>query len=237
MYQIAIVEDDEQAAGVLQQHIERYARERGEELATTRFRSAQDFIACSRAFSLVLLDIDLPGLSGMDAAELMRSYDEATAIIFVTDLAQYAVRGYEVDALDFMVKPVSYASFSLRMDRAMRSLRRSGAKRLVLDVKGGTIIITASALLYVELDGHYLVYHLDDGTEHRARGSMRQAEQALAAGPFLRVSSGQIVNMEHVAAVQSDSLRMVDGAVFYFSRPRRKEALEALARYFGGGGA
>ena len=233
MYHIVLVEDEQAARDVLAAHVERYAAERGEELDLTWFPTAQEFMACTRTFDLVLLDIQMPGLSGMEAAELLRAYDEATPIIFVTDLAQYAVRGYEVDALDFMVKPVSYSSFSMRMDRAMRVLRQNGAERLVLDVHGGPLIVPARSLVYVELKGHDLVYHLDDGTQAQQRGSMRQAEEELGGGSFLRVSSGVLVNMAHVQAVQGDALLMSDGARLYFSRPRRKEALETLARYLG----
>ena len=237
MYHIVLVEDEQAAHDVLAQHLERYAQERGEALDLTWFQTARDFMACTRSFDLVLLDIQMPGLSGMEAAELLRSYDEATPIIFVTDLAQYAVRGYEVNALDFMVKPVSYSSFAMRMDRAMRCLRQNDTQRLVLDVKGGPLIVPARSLVYVELKGHNLVYHLDDGTQAQQRGSMRQLEETLSSGSFLRVSSGVLINMAHVQTVQGDALLMTDGARLYFSRPRRKEALETLARYLGGGNA
>ena len=235
MYQVAIVEDEPRDEFILRQHLERYGDEREERFDVTLFETASEFVSCQRVFDLVFMDIQLPGISGIDAAELMRTYNETTAIIFVTDLAQYAVRGYEVDALDFMVKPVSYASFSLRMDRAMRVLRRNAGRRLVLNVKGGPIIVPASALVYVELVGHDLVYHLDDGTEPRARGSMRQAEEMRAEASFLRISSGQLVNMGHVVSVQGDALTMSNGARLYFSRARRKEAMEALACYLGDG--
>ena len=233
MYQIVLVEDDREAHDILAAHVERYAAERGEELGLTWFQTAQEFMACTRTFDLVLLDIQMPGLSGMEAAELLRSYDEATPLIFVTNLAQYAVRGYEVDALDFMVKPVSYSSFSMRMDRAMRVLRANDTQRLVLDVRGGPLIVPARSLVYVELKGHDLVYHLDDGTQAQQRGSMRQLEEELSGDTFLRVSSGVLVNMAHVQVVQGDALLMTDGTRLYFSQSRRREGLEALARYLG----
>ena len=94
------------------------------------------------------MDIDLPGMSGMEAAGLMRAYDEETPLIFVTNLAQYAIRGYEVDALDFIVKPVSWYHFSMRMDKAMRAMRRHSATgRLKVSTRSGVRVIPPADVL------------------------------------------------------------------------------------------
>ena len=125
MPNIALVEDEPEAADVLAAFIARYADEKGLELAVTRFGNAMDFEMTHQHFDLVFMDIQMPGINGMEAAQLMRTYDSETPIIFVTNLAQYAVKGYEVDALDFIVKPVTYFNFRMRMDKAMRRIRRN----------------------------------------------------------------------------------------------------------------
>ena len=114
MYQIISIEDDPAEAEVLRHHVERFSRENNVELSLTWLRTAADFLERHRPADLILMDIDLPGISGMEAATLLRSYDSETPLIFVTNLAQFAIKGYEVDALDFVVKPVGYHDFAHR---------------------------------------------------------------------------------------------------------------------------
>ena len=182
MYQILIVEDEDEAArGRLASLIERYGREHDAKFKVTRHRDASSFIKSKTSYDLVFMDIDLPGMSGMEAAGLMRAYDEETPLIFVTNLAQYAIRGYEVDALDFIVKPVSWYHFSMRMDKAMRAMRRhSAAGRLKVSTRSGVRVIPTADVLHIDVSNHDLVYHICDEDEplrvrtaalRRARGA------------------------------------------------------------------
>ena len=134
MHKLLIIEDDAVEADVLREHVRRYAEERDEKFSVTWFRSALELSSGERSFDLVFMDIDIPGINGMEAAELLRTYDTETPLIFVTNLAQYAVRGYEVQAIDFMVKPVTYANFKLRMNKAMRYVARGARESLVVRV-------------------------------------------------------------------------------------------------------
>ena len=138
MYRALIVEDDPQAAETLRAHLERYAAERGTSFSVEILPSALEFLEGTRPADVVFMDIGLPGVSGMEAAEVMRQTDELTPLIFVTDLAQYAVRGYQVDALDFMVKPVTYEDFALRMGRAMRVMARNAHAAVSIPTADGT---------------------------------------------------------------------------------------------------
>ena len=98
MYRVLIVEDTPAEADALRGFLERYAAEKGLELGIEVLGSALEFIDLRRTADLVLMDIDMPGINGMEAAQIMRGYDTQTPLIFVTNLAQYAVRGYSVDA-------------------------------------------------------------------------------------------------------------------------------------------
>ena len=102
MFKVLIVEDTPAEADVLRGFLARYAAEKRLELNVETLGSALEFIEARRAADLVLMDIDMPGINGMEAAQIMRGYDAQTPLIFVTNLAQYAVRGYSVDALDFV---------------------------------------------------------------------------------------------------------------------------------------
>ena len=165
MPNIALVEDEPEAADVLASFIARYAGEKGLELTVTRFGNAMDFEMTHQHFDLVFMDIQMPGINGMEAAQLMRTYDSETPIIFVTNLAQYAVKGYEVDALDFIVKPVTYFNFRMRMDKAMRRIRRNASRSIAIGTRDGMRVVALSDIEYVEVSKHDLSYHLVDEEE------------------------------------------------------------------------
>lgn len=234
MYRALIVEDDPQAAETLHAHLERYAAERGASFSVEILPSALEFLEGTHPADVIFMDIGLPGVSGMEAAEIMRQTDEVTPIVFVTDLAQYAVRGYAVDALDFMVKPVTYEDFALRMGRAMRVMGRNADTTVAIPTADGTRIVPVRDIIYVEILRHDLYWHVAGQAEPlRVRGSLTAEEGRLGAR-FCRISASHLVNMGQVNVVRGSGVTMSDGTELTFSRTRKKAALEALARFAGG---
>lgn len=237
MIEIASIEDNPEEERALRAHLERYQREHDVELKLTWYRSAAEFISAGRTYDLILMDIDLPGMNGMETAQLLRTYDSETPLIFVTNLAQYAVKGYEVDALDFVVKPVSYHALCLRMDKVMRILRRSRKTTVTLKTRGGIRVLCAADISYAEVVNHDLIYHVMGPSgmdEVKIRGTLRAAEEQLAEAQFVRISNSCLANLAHIRLVQGDSLRMASGDVLYFSRSRKQQAMETIAAYLGG---
>lgn len=235
MRSIAIVEDDLEARDTLKAHLARYEAERQEAFQITWFGNAMDFEETRQEFDLIFMDIQLPGINGMEAAHLLRTYDEQTPLIFVTNLAQYAVHGYEVGALDFIVKPVTYLSFRMRMDRAMRTIRRSGRRKITISTRDGVRILPLADVEYVEVDRHDLSYHLAGEDEPLVvYGSLRSFEQEVEGGPFVRISNSCLVNMNHIRSARGQTVTLDGGAVLYFSRSRKREALATIASFFGG---
>ena len=235
MYRILIVEDNPEEQATLRAHLERYASEHDEDFQITWLKSAVEFVEGSEKTDLIFMDIDLPGINGMEAATLLRSFDSETPLIFVTNLSQYAVRGYEVDALDFIVKPVTYYNFSLRMDKAMRVMRRTTGRNVVVQTKTGMRIVPLSELISVEVLNHNIAYRaVGYDAPLEVRGSLAAVERELEGGPFVRISNSCVVNMGHVRDIQGNEVRMSDGSVLYFSRSRRRPAMEKIADFLGG---
>ena len=254
LYRILIVEDTPEEADLLASYLRRYAQDRAQatggtgngasgphapggekalDFAVTVLPSALEFINSTRSADLVFMDIDMPGINGMEAAEIFRGYDAETPLIFVTNLAQYAVRGYSVDALDFVVKPVSYPDFAMRMDRALRIMQRNHAATIALPTASGLRVVSQREVLYVDLLRHDVQYHLADGSLLSERGSLKAAAQKLDESLFLRVSAGCLVNMGQVAHIGGGSVTVADGSELFFSRSQRRAALERLANYVG----
>ena len=235
MPKIAIVEDEADAADALAAFINRYGTEKNEEFAIVRFSSAMDFEVTRQRFDLVFMDIQMPGINGMEAAHLMRTYDSETPIIFVTNLAQYAVKGYEVDALEFIVKPVTYFNFRMRMERAMRRIARNGERSVVINTREGIRVANLSDIEYVAVNKHDLSYHLANEDEPLVvYGSLRAFEEEVAGGPFVRISNSCLVNMNRIRSVHGGSLRTHGGQELFFSRSRKREAVATITGFLGG---
>lgn len=236
MYRIFIVEDEPAAERALADAIERYGHERGEQFQVRWARSALELDTDAPAGAdLIFMDIDLPGESGLDAAIELRRADRATPLIFVTNLAQYAVRGYQAEALDFIVKPFTYGAFAMRMDRAMEVMRRAAKSSVTVRSADGLRIIARSELVFADVHGHNVVFHLADGSSFSARMSLSRAWDELGGSPFLRISSGCVVNMEHVRGVHDAEVTLSTGDVVWISRANKRRCLEEIARFLGGG--
>ena len=154
-------------------------------------------------------------------------------IIFVTNLAQFAVRGYEVDALDFMVKPVSYGAFCMRMDKALRVMERNASRSLVLKTQGGITVVRISEIAYIDSHGHDLQFHLTDGQTAVERGTLASVEERLPAMQFVRVSKGTIVNMAQIKRFRSSEVVLLDGTTFAVGRTMRTSVVEKVNAFFG----
>ena len=234
MYRVLIVEDEADEASTLRSHLERFGAARGVDFSITWLKTAFDFVSQSGKFDLVFLDIDLPGISGMEAAQLMRVYDETTPIIFVTNLAKYAVKGYEVGATGFIVKPVTWGNLSMNLDRAMRAIKQNAGRSVMVPTEDGMRVVPFSTIVYVEVTGHRLTYHLESGELLEARGSLGQLEEALSGAPIIRVAKSCLVNMDKIVLMRPQSLQMVTGDTLSISRTRKREVVDAVTDHLGG---
>ena len=235
MYRIHMVEDEDEAAGNLRGLLDRYASERGLDFSISRDSSALPFMERKASYDLVFLDIQMPGINGMEAAEALRQHDQTTPIVFVTNLAQYAVKGYEVNALDFVVKPVTYAQIAPRLAKMARAARENARRTLAVTTATGIRVLDVAQLEAVEVSKHDLFYHVAGEKDPlRTRGTMAATADELADAPFMRVSASCLVGMPHIERIDGDRIVMRDGKEFWFSRAKRKGAMEQIARYLGG---
>ena len=170
LVRILVVEDDENEAAALVSCLKRYEKLHCQPFTISVTNTAFEIIDTVPDADIMFMDIGLPGINGMEAAGMLRMRGVRTPIIFITSLAQYAASSYEVDALDFMVKPVKYESFALRMDRALRVIRRTLGRSIVVKTKEGLRVLPITTITAITVDGHTIRYHQTDGTEFVARG-------------------------------------------------------------------
>jgi DNA-binding LytR/AlgR family response regulator len=232
---VAIVEDERQEAQALKQCLCRFGEKQKVEFSITHFEDAALFLRQYQpVYDLIFMDIRMPGIDGMTAAQRLRAQDSITPLVFVTSMVQYAVKGYEVDALDFIVKPVRQVTFDMKMKRIYRSLQMRIGHRIVLNVAGSSKVLSAVDIYYVEVINHELTYHTTNGI-FTLRGKLGTAEQQLPSDSFFRVSASHLVNLRYLTQSTGDSV-IVAGEEIRVSRAKKKNLMTAIASYLGKGG-
>ena len=169
-----------------------------------------------------------------ETAQRIRELDDDVLLIFITNMAQYAIKGYSVGALDYVLKPVPYFAFSQQLQKAVNQLARRARHYLAVPVDGGMRRLDTAAIYYMESDGHKVCFYTEDG-DFIAPGALKAFEEKLANRPFARCNSGYLVNLAQVRGVQQSEVQ-VGPHTLQISRPRRKAFLAALADYIGGEG-
>lgn len=231
---VAIVEDEAQAAQQLQQALTRFAQQEGLELSWACFSDGQQFLRRYQPlYDIVFMDIRMPGMNGMAAAQQLRQADPVTILVFVTSMVQYAVKGYAVDAMDFIVKPVQYPVFSIKMKRVLQAVRMKQQRGILLQVEGAKQVIPLSHIQYVEVIDHELSYHTTQGV-YTVRGKLGEAAQQLPAELFFRCSASHLINLRYVTRLSGEDV-VLAGQTIRVSRTKRKELMAALAVYLGKG--
>jgi DNA-binding LytR/AlgR family response regulator len=234
MIQIAIVEDEKEIAECLSEYAKRYSQERMTEIDITFFSNGLDFLSEYKPiYDIVLMDIKMPYLDGMETAKKLRKVDPDVCLIFVTNLANYAIKGYEVSASDFIIKPVNYFDFSTRLKRAIDKVNTNRDYSVILESKDVVRRVSVREIYYIEVFEHFLVYHLkrDDVT---VRGQMKTVEEELSPFNFARCHNCYLVNMKYVTEL-TPAYVVVGDKQIPISRRRHKDFSQALTNYLGGG--
>lgn len=230
MVRIALVEDDADYRKELTEYLKRYEQESGERFHTTTFTDGDEIVEGYRAdYDIILMDIEMAFMDGMTAAEHIRQMDTEVVIIFITNMSQYVMKGYRVDALDYVLKPVSYYAFSQRIDRALSRMKRRERKYVNVSGKGGFRKLDASRITYIEVRDHDLVFHTKE-EDISTKGSLSEVEGLLKNDNFFRCNKCYLVNLEYVETVQNNDV-LVGGVWIQVSRPRRKALMDALNDY------
>lgn len=231
MIRIAIVEDEMDYTLQLQEYLNKYGAESGEVFDITTFADGDNIVHKYKAeYDIILMDVEMKFMDGMTAAEEIRKSDKDVTIIFITNMAQYAIRGYAVEALDYVLKPVSYFAFSQVLSKAISRFKKKDRIMLTINVKGGSVRMDVSDIYYVESQGHTLIFHTASGN-YEASGTMKDIESKLAKYHFFRGNKGYLINLIHVEGIV-DGAANVKGELLLISRGHKKEFMEAISSFW-----
>jgi two-component system, LytTR family, response regulator LytT len=234
LYRTLIVEDEPAEAQHLTELLRRYGQAHGHEFVITWHDSAIEMLEDHGHYDLSLLDIQMAGINGMEAAALLRTYDDQIPIIFVTNLAKYAVKGYEVGACGFIVKPATYGNLTLALERALRTVTQNAGRTVTIPTESGLRVVPLRQIAYIEVMKHKLTYHIVGEEPVDARGSLVQLEEDLADAPVVRISKSCLANMDQISMLRSAEMQMANGDCLRISRTHKRNVVDKVTDYLGG---
>ena len=217
---IAVCDDQAEELESLLKLLRNWQTERNRTVRYKAFRSAAAMldVAHKEAFTLYLLDVMMPGISSMEAAREIRTFDAAAEIVFLTSSPGFAYESYGVKAMENLLKPISSKLLYPILDRL--DVREQRPQESLTLKSGGTLIrVPFSQLAFVEVNGKHLYFNLTDGQVREVSGSMKEYEAQLLARPeFARIHRSYIVNLLQVEELSAKGVLTFSGKNLPVSR-------------------
>lgn len=240
MINIALIDDNLNDLNILKSSIDKYTEsdelDSHLEVNITTYSDPTSFLNENNfKYDLIFLDIEMPKINGISLAKRIREKDSNVGLVFITNMAQYAINGYEVSAIDYILKPLDYYDFALKFNKIINFVKRNISNYIYLkSVENNLIKVDVNEIIYVEIFSHYLIYHLEN-REIKVRGTISEAENNLSNYYFSRISKSFLVNLKHVINIRLDNVLLTGNIELIISRLRKKDFLEAFYKYLGGG--
>lgn len=231
---IAIVEDDQVAKELLLHYFQQYETDFKVSFNITTFSDGIEIVDKYQSqFDVIYFDVEMPIMSGMAAAKKIRALDDSVSIVFITNYVKWAIEGYSVNASDFLLKPITYFNLKEHLNKLLQKLAHQGRKHIMLKTSAGIRKIDLAKIFYIESDGHYLNFHLQD-EQITILDSLKNYDQKLKEEDFYRCNNPFLVNLAQVKAVDQNTVILNNDSELQISRPRKKGFLTALSDYLEG---
>ncbi|SCZ79158.1 LytR/AlgR family response regulator transcription factor [Pseudobutyrivibrio xylanivorans] len=230
MLRVAIVDDDGAYRKEIIDMLVKYEKEYGETFNITEYTDGDELVEnYSSDFDIILLDVEMRFMDGMAAAGHVREVDPDVVIVFITNMPQYAINGYRVDALDYILKPIEYYPFSQTIKRAIGRRGNTDKKYIRVKIKGGEQKLDISHIRYIEVIGHDMIIHCID-SDIETKGTIREMEELLRDDYFFLCNKGFLVNLAQVDSIQGNDI-IIGNDWVQVSRAKKKPFIDALNQY------
>ncbi len=239
MIHITLIDDDVEALTHLKAELNYYFAKKNLEISITTYQSGLDYLKEKPKTDILFLDVEMPQMNGLEVAKEVRKEDNDVVIFFCTNYRQFAINGYEVNALGYMVKPIENFSLSSNLDHALSYLKekqKTREKKIELHAYQSIIIIPLKDLVYVEVKKHNLFYNLKEDCEYpektiKVRGTMNNLYEQLKNDNFEKCGNSFLVNLDCVLSVRGDMVTMKNYISLPLSRLYKDNFLSAFTKF------
>lgn len=214
MIKIAICDDDVSVLNEVDELLKRYCIKRNPEIECAFFHSPLELLAEAERnvrWDVLFLDVIMPGENGISVAKEIRQYDDNVKIIFLTSSSEFAVESYKVAAYFYQIKPICEEAFGKLMDEIVSECEKAQRYGLVLRCKSGITRVSLGKLMYCEVMGHTLLFHLENGKVLESTGKMDELCAKLEQyDNFVRPHRSFLINMEYIQNISYKAVMMDD---------------------------
>ena len=232
MLRIAIVEDESAVRDQLKEYINLFSKEAGEHFVITEFQDGDEILdGYSAEYDLILLDIQMKRIDGYETAQKIRALDEDVILVFVTNMADYAIKGYGVKAMDFILKPVEYVMLKQVLKQTQTLISRKATQYITVSTDKGMVRLKSSDIYYIESLNHIMMINTEKG-KYTLRDTMKHMEELFSGYNFSRCNNSYLVNLEKIDRVDKKTVYIM-GDELPISRPRYKDFMDELTSFIG----
>ncbi len=244
MLNIAIVEDNSNHAGLLGSYISDWVKDLHITCNIIIFSNAESFLfewEENKLWDAIFLDIQMPGIDGIELARKIRAQDEKINIIFTTAITDYLKEGYEVYAMHYLIKPIDSRKVASCMERILNSHTEAERKNMILldaeiisedgSASRTKIRIEPCDIIYLEANGHYTDLHIKDGI-YRIHCGINRLKEKLNAEPFVQSHRSFFVNLLYIKRIDKDMILLDNGDMLPLSRRCREAVNIAFINYY-----
>lgn len=223
---VAICEDERYILEELRRKVEKYINRKSLDASIKTFMSGEELLKAKKKFDIILLDLMLPGIDGLEVA---RQISCRSRIIFVTSYREYAVEAFDANAVHYLVKPVTEERLFLALDRAVNQTEQMDNQALTLIKSGKTQVIFIRDILYCEVFNHQVRIHTVHGT-YDYFGTLDMLETKLDER-FFRCHRSFVVNMSCVAGQEKGVAILTNGERIFISRRKQTDFIQRLLNF------
>ena len=223
---VAICEDERYILEELRKKVEKYINRKSLDASIKTFTSGEELLKAKKKFDIILLDLMLPGIDGLEVA---RQISCRSRIIFVTSYREYAVEAFDANAVHYLVKPVTEERLFSALDRAVNQTEQMDNQALTLIKSGKTQVIFIRDILYCEVFNHQVRIHTVHGT-YDYFGTLDMLETKLDER-FFRCHRGFVVNMSCVDGQQKGVAILTNGERIFISRRKQTDFIQRLLNF------
>jgi two-component system, LytTR family, response regulator LytT len=233
---VALCDDEAPELETLRLLVGRYGQGKNLSLSLRCFQSGEELLAAiaqGQSFDIIFLDVIMGSSNGVDIARRLRELRQECSIIFATNSREFAIEGYGVRALQYLLKPIDAAALADALDLAMEAQAAMVPKAVLIKTRQGSHSIPLERILFAESDARVITLHVQAQEELRFYERLDNFELQCQDDRFLRCHKSFLVNLDHVRSIAHGSIIMEAGQTVPVSMSVSR-AKEIFASYTAG---